>query len=331
MKAITLTQFGAPDVLTLTERPKPTPKQNELLIRVRATTVGIGDLWARRFNSISPADFSMAYPLWLAAKMTFGWNRPRISILGAELAGEVEALGQAVTNFRPGDPVFAYRGQALGAYAEYVCIPATGLVAPKPANLTFDEAATVPYGALTALSLLRRADIRPGQRVLIVGASGKIGSFALQLAKHQGAHVTGVCATARVPTVRALGADAVIDYTRETFTGNGQRYDLIFDVARHTSFTVCRTSLTAEGIYLLASFKTPQLWQMWQTSRRPGQRVICALSSETCADLLHVKDLVEAGALKTVVDRRFPLAQAAAAHRYMESGQRTGSVVITVN
>jgi len=330
MKAITFTEYGSPDVLKLTDVAKPTPKENEILIKIHATSVSVGDLWARNFKAISPNDFSMAYPLWVFARLAFGWNKPKIRIPGAELAGEVETIGSKVTLFKKGDQVFAYRGSSLGACAEYLCIPENGLVTLKPANMSFDEAATIPYGALTALNLLRKANIQPGQKVLIVGASGRIGSYALQLAKHYGAEVTGVCSPLRMGVVKALGADYVIDYTKEDFTQNGKTYDLILDVMNRSSFARCKNSLTTNGIYLLASFKTPQLWQMWRTSRSRGKRVICVLSLEKQADLLHIKELVEAGRLKTVIDKRFPLAQTAEAHRFMESGQRAGNVVITV-
>jgi NADPH:quinone reductase-like Zn-dependent oxidoreductase len=330
MKAIVYTEYGPPDVLKLTEVAKPTPKDNEILIKVHATSVKIGDIWARNFKAISPRQFSMPFPLWVLTHIAFGVNKPKINILGAELAGEVEAVGNKVTLFKKGDQVFGYRGPAFGANAEYLCMPENGLVALKPVNMTFDEAATVPYGAMTALNLLRKANIQRGQKILINGASGGIGSYAVQLAKHYGAEVTGVCGTPRVALVKALGASHVIDYTKEDFTQNGKTYDVIFDVLGKSSFSRCQNSLTENGIYLLASFKMPQLWQMLTTSMRGGKKVICALSSETPADLLHIKELVEAGEIKTIVDKRFPLEQTADAHRYMEAGQRVGNVVIIV-
>jgi len=330
MKAIVFTEYGAPDVLKLTEVAKPTPKDNEILIKVHATSVKIGDIWMRNFKAISPSQFSMSFPFWLLSRLMFGLNKPRINILGAELAGEVEAVGNKVTRFKKYDQVFGYRGPAFGAYAEYLCMSENGTVAIKPGNMTFAEAATVPYGAMTALNLLRKVNLQRGQRILINGASGAIGSFAVQLAKHDGAEVTGVCSTPRVNLVKALGADHVIDYTKEDFTQNGKTYEVIFDVLGKSSFSRCKNSLSENGIYLLASFKTPQLWQMLTTSLSGGKKVICALSSETSADLLHIKELVEAGKIKTVIDKRFPLEQAADAHRYMEAGQRTGSVVIVV-
>jgi len=328
MKAIVYTEYGSPDVLKLTEVAKPTPKDNEILIKVHATSVKIGDIWTRNFKAISPSQFSMSFPFWVLTRLMFGVNKPKINILGAEFAGEVEAVGNKVTLFKKGDQVFGYRGPAFGANAEYLSMSENGLVAIKPSNMTFAEAATVPYGALTALNLLRKVNIQRGQKILINGASGGIGSYAVQLAKHYGAEVTGVCGTPRVALVKALGADYVIDYTKEDFTQNGKTYDVIFDVLGKSSFSRCKNSLTENGIYLLASFKTPQLWQMLTTSRRGGKKVICALSSETPAGLLHIKELVEAGKIKTIVDKRFPLEQTADAHRYMEAGQRAGNVVI---
>ncbi|MCI0555865.1 MAG: NAD(P)-dependent alcohol dehydrogenase [Anaerolineae bacterium] len=328
MKAIVYTEYGSPDVLKLTEVAKPTPKDNEILIKVHATSVKIGDIWARNFKAISPSQFSMSFPFWVLTRLMFGVNKPKINILGAEFAGEVEAGGNKVTLFKKGDPVFGYRGPAFGANAEYLCMSENGLVAIKPSHMTFAEAATVPYGAMTALNLLRKVNIQRGQKILINGASGGIGSYAVQLAKHYGAEVTGVCGTPRVALVKALGADHVMDYTQEEFTQNGKTYDVIFDVLSKSSFSRCQNSLTENGIYLLASFKTPQLWQMLATSIRGRKKVICALSSETPADLLHIKELVEAGKIKTIVDKRFPLEQTAEAHRYMEAGQRAGNVVI---
>lgn len=330
MKALVYEQYGLPEVLHLKEVAKPTPKENEILIRVRATPVGYGDITARNFKNISPREFNMALPLWLMAKLAFGLDKPKINILGAEFAGEVEAVGQNVTRFKPGEAVFGYRGQALGANAEYLCMPENGLVAPKPANLSLEEASTLPYGAMTALSLLRKVNLQPGQKILINGASGGIGSYAIQLAKHSGAHVTGVCGTRRMGLVKALGADEVLDYTQTDFTRNGQRYDVILDVLGRSSFGKCKNSLTPNGYYLLASFKTPQLLQMLITSFTSGPKVICALSAESLADLQLIKELAEAGKIKALVDKRFPLERAAEAHRYLEAGQRTGSVVITL-
>lgn len=330
MKAIVYREYGPPDVLQLQEVDKPAPKDNEILIKVHATPMNYGDITARDFSHISPREFNMPALLWLPARMSFGWNKPKINILGSELAGEVEAVGRDVKKFKPGDQVFAYLGMKMGANAEYVCIPENGTVAIKPANMTYEEASTMPYGAVMATSLLKKANIQAGQKVLINGASGGIGSMAVQLARHFGAEVTGVCGTPRLEYVRSLGADKVIDYTREDFTRNGETYDLIFDVLGRSSFARCKSSLSPNGIYLLASFKMKPLFQMLWTSRSDGKKVICALSSEKPDDLVFIKELAEAGKIKSVIDKCFPLERTAEAHRYVESGNKAGSVVITL-
>ncbi len=330
MKAIIYTEYGSPDVLQLKEVAKPAPKDNEVLIRIHATPVNFGDLLARNFKRVTPRQFTMPLLLWLPARLAFGFRKPKKQILGSEFAGEVEAVGAEVTRFKPGDQVFGYRGQSMGAYAEYVCMPETGMLAIKPDNMTFEEAATVPYGALTALSLLRKVNLQRGQKVLINGASGGIGSAAVQLAKHYGAEVTGVCSTPRLGFVTALGADKVIDYTKEDFTCNGETYDVIFDILGKSSFGRGKKALKPKGIYLFASFKTKQLVQMLRTKVAGGQKVVCALSSEKPEDLAFIKELTEAGKYKAIIDKHYPLAQAAEAHRYAESGHKAGSVVIAV-
>jgi NADPH:quinone reductase-like Zn-dependent oxidoreductase len=330
MKAIVYTEYGPPDVLQIQEIEKPTPKDNEILIRVYATSVNIGDIWARNFKEISPRKFTMPFPLWLPARMYFGFTKPKINILGSEFAGEVVSIGKDVKQFRKGNQVFGYRGQSMGANAEYLCMAEDGLVSVKPSNMTYEEAATVPYGALTALNLLRKINIRRGQKVLINGASGGIGSAAVQLAKYFGAEVTGVCATPRLEFVKALGADHVIDYTKEDFTKSGETYDLIFDILGKSSFTKCKNSLKRNGIYLLASFKMKQLFQMLWTSIIGNKKVICALSSENPNDLIFIKELVEAGKIKAIIDKRYPLEQIAGAHRYIEKGHKRGNVVLTM-
>ncbi len=330
MKAIILTNYGPPDVLQLKEVAKPAPKDNEVLIRVHATPVNFGDTFARNFKEISPRKFNMPFLFWFLAKMSFGFSKPKIAILGSEFAGEVEAVGQDVKRFRPGDQVFGYLGMSMGTYAEYLCMPEDGLVATKPANMTYEEAAAVPYGAITALNLLRKVNIQSGQKVLINGASGGIGSAAVQLAKYYGAEVTGVCGTPRLGFVKSLGADKVIDYTQEDFTQNGETYDLIFDILGKSSFSRCKSSLKPNGIHLFASFKLKQLFQMLWTSMLGSQKVICTLSMEKTEDLIFIKELVEAGKIKAIIDRCYPLEQAAEAHRYVETGLKQGNVVITV-
>jgi NADPH:quinone reductase-like Zn-dependent oxidoreductase len=330
MKAIVYSDYGSPDVLHLKEIPTPAPKDNEILVRVHAASVNFGDLIARKFNTITPKSFSMPSPLWLPTRLLFGFNSPKKQILGSEFAGVVEATGNAVKRFQTGDSVFGYRGMNMGAYAEYLCVPEDGLVALKPSTMTFEDAATVPYGALTALSLLKKGRIKRGEHVLINGASGGIGSFAVQLANVYGARVTGVCSTRRMEFVRSLGADRVIDYTREDFTREDETYDLIFDVPGTCSFSACKHSLKPHGRYQVVSFKMKQLMQMVWTSLFGRRKVICALSSETLEELLEIKELADAGKIKTIVDRAFPMEHAAEAHRYAEDGQKKGHIVITM-
>jgi len=330
MKAVVVTQYGSPDVLQVRDVPKPAPKDNEVQIKIHATSVGYGDIICRNFSHISPREFNMPFLFWIMARLAFGFRTPKKQILGAEFAGEVESIGKVVTRFKIGDPVFGFRGAGFGANAEYLCMPEDGLVALKPANMTYEAAATVPYGALTALNLLRKVNIQPGQTVLINGASGGIGSAAVQLVKHFGAQVTGVCSTPGMAYVKALGADKVIDYTHEDFTKQADTYDLIFDILGKGSFAQAKRVLKSNGRYLFASFKMKQLFQMLWTSRIGSKRVICALSMEKPEDLILIKGLVEAGKITAIIDRCYPLEQTAEAHRYVEKGRKTGSVVITI-
>lgn len=331
MKAIFFTEYGSPAVLQLKEVAKPTPKDNEILVRIHATPVNYGDLTARNFAHLTSSEFNMPALLFVPARISFGWNKPKINILGSELAGQVEAVGKQVTRFKPGDQVFAYVGMNMGANAEYICLPENGTVALKPANLSYDEAATLPYGAVMAVSLLKKARLQPGQKVLINGASGGIGAMAVQLAKYYGAEVTGVCGTPRLEYVKSLGADKVIDYTQQDFTQNGETYDLIFDILGRSSFSRCKGSLKPQGIYLLASFKSQALFDMlWTSLTGRKQRVICAMADEKAENLVFIKELVEAGKVKALIDKRFPLEKTAEAHRYIEKGHKQGQVVITV-
>ena len=331
MKAIVYTEYGSPDVLHLTEVEKPTPKDNEVLIRIDATTVNFGDMLARNFKAVSPRKFNMPFLFWLPARLAFGFNKPRKHILGSEFAGKIEDVGKDVTRFKKGDQVFGYLGESMGAYAEYRCVPESGCVSMKPSNLSCAKAAVIPYGAIMALSLLRKAKIQPGQQVLINGASGGIGSAAVQLARHFGAEVTGVCGTPRLEFVKSLGADRVIDYTKEDFTQGSETYDLIFDVLGKSSFSHCKRSLKPNGIQLFASFKMKQLFQMLWTSMIGSRKVICAIAPGSLEDLISVRELVEAGKIKAIIDRCYPLEQTAEAHRYVESGHKQGHVVITID
>jgi NADPH:quinone reductase-like Zn-dependent oxidoreductase len=330
MKAIVYAEFGPPEVLHGAELPKPAPKDNEVLVRVHATPVAYGDLLARNMKNVTAREFNMPLPLLLPTRMTFGFSKPKVNVLGSEFAGEVEATGSAVTRFKPGDQVMGYLGPRMGAYAEHLCMPETGMLTLKPANMSYVEAAAVPYGAIMATSLLRHGHVQPGHKVLINGASGGIGAAAVQLAKYFGAEVTGVCGTPRLETVKALGADRVIDYTAEDFTQNGESYDLILDILGRSAFSRCKHSLTQNGVYLLASFKMKALLQMLWTKMFGSKKVICAFASEKVADLEFVRGLIEAGKYRSFVDRCFPMEQAAAAHRYAEAGQKRGAVVITM-
>ena len=330
MKAIVYTEYGSPDVLQLKEIEKPSPKNNEILIRVYATSVNFGDTMARNFKAVTPRQFNMPFLFWLLAKISFGLRQPKITVLGSEFAGEIEAVGRDVKRFKQGDQIFGYPGQNFGAYAEYLCMPEDSVLAIKPTNMTYEEAAVVPYGAIMALPLLRRVNIQLGQKVLINGASGGIGSAAVQIAKYFGAEVTGVCGTPRVEFVKSLGADKVIDYTKEDFTKNGETYDLIFDILGKSSFSRCKSSLKPNGILLYASFKMRQLSQMLWTSMTAGKKVICAIAPGSIEDLNSVKELIEAGTIKSVIDRSYPLEQTSDAHRYVEEGFKKGNVVITL-
>ncbi len=331
MKAIIYTEYGPPDVLHMNQVEKPETKDKDVLIKVHATTVNYGDLVARDFKSITPQQFNMPYLFWLGARAFFGSKKPKIQILGSEFAGEIEAVGKEVTQFKKGDPVFGYLGQNMGAYAEYVAMPESGAVVIKPENMTFEEAATVPYGAIMALHLLTKVGVQSGQNVLIIGASGGIGSAAVQIAtRHFGAHVTGVCGRPRVEFVKSLGADNVIDYTKEDFTQSDETYDLIVDVLGKSSFSRCKDSLNKNGRYLRASFKSKELLQMVGTGMAGNKKVVCALAPGSQNDLKTVKELIEAGKIRAILDKSFPLEQAAEAHRYVEDGHKQGHVVITI-
>lgn len=330
MKAVVHTQFGAPEVLHLAEVDAPAPGEKEVLVRVQASSVNFGDLLARDFASVTPGSFAMPALLWIPSRLAFGINKPRMPILGNEFSGVVEAVGGKVTQFRVGDAVFGYRGSKMGAYAEHIVMPEDGVITHKPGQMSFEEAAALPYGALMAYGLLKQAKIEPGQKVLILGASGGIGGYAVQLARHFGAEVTGVCGAPRMDLVRSLGAHKVIDYAREDFRQNGERYDLIFDIIHKTDFERCKGSLTSGGRYMLVSFKAPELLQMLWTSAFGRQKVICAMTAESREHLEIIRTLAEAGTIRAVVDRCYPMAQAAEAHHYAESGQRKASIVITM-
>lgn len=331
MKAAVYTEYGPPEVLKIAEVKTPSPGDNELLVKVRASSVNYGDLTARDVPRLTPAKFNMPTPMWPMVRLAFGVFRPRLRILGNEYAGVVEQVGAGVTRYRPGDEVFGYLGMRMGAYAEYLCVEETACVAPKPSAMTFEEAAVTPYGAMMAHALLSKVDPRPGQRILVNGASGGIGSAAVQLAKfHFGAEVTGVCGTPRMDFVKSLGASEVIDYTEGDFTRRAGTYDVIFDILGRSSFSRCRRCLKPDGRCLPASFKTRRVLQMLWTGLFGGKKVVCAFASDSAADLARVREMVEAGTIRAIVDKVFPLTDVAAAHRYVEEGRRKGQVAVSV-
>jgi NADPH:quinone reductase-like Zn-dependent oxidoreductase len=309
MKAIICTKYGPPDVLQLREVEKPVPKDNEVLIKVHATTVTVSDCLVRsgKVNIL----------LWIPMRIFVGFRRPRNPILGLELSGEIEAIGKSVKRFKKGDRVFAFTGKRFGAFAEYACLPENGLrmpadslIAINPSNITYEEAAAVPSRGALAFYFLKKGNIRNGQKVLIFGASGGVGTFAIQLAKYYGAKVTGVCSAANLELVKSLGADKVIDYTKEDFTKRGEFYDLIFDAVgkRFSSKLQCKNALTSNGKFISVD-DTPKI---------------------RIEDLVLLKELIETGKIKPVIDRCYSLEQIADAHRYVEQGHKRGNVIITI-
>ncbi len=313
MRAVICTKYGPPDVLKIIEIEKPLPKDDEVLIKIHATTAHVGDTRIRRFD-IPLVKLPVLRQLqWFLARLALGFRGPRNKILGFELAGEIELVGKDVSKFKKGDQVFAMLGMSFGGYAEYICLPEDGMVALKPVNMTYEEAAAgLSTGALVALVCLRKANIQTGQKVLIYGASGSIGTYAVQLAKHFDAEVTGVCSSTNLELVKSLGATKVIDYTKEDFTQSPEKYDVIFDAVDKLPSSRSKLALKDTGIYL-------------NSNKDSGSG-----SDLKIENLIFLKELAEAGQLKAVIDRHYPLEEIVEAHRYVDKGHKKGHVVITV-
>lgn len=317
MKAAVYTQYGSPEVLQIKEVVKPAPKSNEILLKIKSTAVNSGD-W--RLRKADP----------FAVRFIFGLIRPKINILGSVFSGEVESVGEGVTHFKVGDSVFGHTDMRLGSYAEYKCLPENASMALKPVNIAHQEAAVIPFGGVTALHFIKKAAIEPGQKVLVVGASGAVGSAAVQLAKSYGAVVTGVCSTANIDLVKSIGADRVIDYTKEDFTQNGEVYDVIFDTVNTISVTRALKSLAKNGIMILSAAGMPEMLQGLWISMTSNRKVMTGVISHNAADIVFLKELIEAGKFKPIIDKTYPLEQIAEAHAYVEKGHKKGNVAIEI-
>lgn len=328
MKAVVWTKYGSPNGLQLQEAEKPTPKDNQILVKIQATTVTAGDCEMRRLQ--------LPLMLSLPMRLYVGFLKPkRIPVLGQELAGEIEAVGQDVTAFKKGDQVFGTTGFGFGAYAEYICLPekpndTQGTVAAKPTNLSYEEAAAVPTAGFEALHFLRKANIQPGQKVLIIGAGGSIGTFAVQLARHFGAEVTGVDSSEKLDMLRTIGANYVIDYTKEDCTNSGEAYDLIIDVVGRRGVVRRLKLLKPDGYYFLAYAGLSHILLGLWTSLISNKKLKIEAAGQKKEDLLFLKELIEAGKLKPIIDRRYLLERTAEAHRFAETGQKQGNIVVTV-
>jgi NADPH:quinone reductase-like Zn-dependent oxidoreductase len=317
MKAAVYVQYGEPGVVRVKEVDKPVPKNNEVLIKIKATAVNSGDVRLRKADPFS-------------VRFIFGLLKPKKNILGTVFSGEVESVGRDVTKFKVGDAVFGHTDMRLGAHAEYKSVPENGSLALKLANISHAEAAAIPFGGVTALHFIKKANIQPGQKVLIVGASGAVGSAAVQLAKSFGADVTGVCSTANMALVKSLGADQVIDYTKEDFTQNGEIYDVIFDTVKAISVSRSLQSLSKNGIMILSAAGMSEMLQGLWISKTSNRKVLTGVISHTASDIIFLKGLIETGKLKPVIDKAYPFEQIAEAHAYVEKGHKKGNVIINI-
>lgn len=322
MKAFVYEKYGPPEVLQLRQIEKPAPKDNEVLIKIHATTVTSAD-WRVR-------SLSVPFGFRFITRLVFGFSRPKQPILGSELAGVIECVGKKVSKFKVGDPVIAFSDAAMGCHAEYKCMPEDGAVVLKPSCLTFEEAAALSFGGTTALDFLRRGKLKPGESVLINGASGAVGTAAVQLAKHFGATVTGVCSTANVELVRSLGASHVIDYTQEDFTQNAKTYDVIVDTVGTARYARSKGSLKQKGRLLMILATLPDMLQALWWSLTSNKRVVAGPATVRVEDLHFLAGLAEAGEFKPVIDRHYPFEQITEAHRYVDTGHKKGNVVITL-
>jgi len=318
MKAIECTKYGAPEVLQIKEVEKPSPRDNEILIKIHATSVSSGDARMRRADPF-------------VIRLLFGFKKPRKSILGVVIAGKIEAIGQSVTNYKIGDQVFGSTGMNFGAHAEYVSVPEDAVLALKPENMTFEEAAAIPFGATASMHFLRIANMQQGQKVLIYGASGALGTMAVQLAKNYGAEVTAVCSTSNFELMKSLGADKVIDYTKEDFTRNGEKYDVVFDTLGKSPFRKTMKSLKRDGQLLLANAGIGTMIGGAITSIFSSKKVVSGVIKETVEDMNFFKQLFEEGKLKAVIDRIYTLKQIVEAHTYVDKGHKKGNVVVAIN
>lgn len=318
MKAAVYTRYGPPEVLQIHELPKPEPKDGEILIKIYATSVNSGDCRLRKADPF-------------AVRFFFGFFKPKKPVLGNTLSGEVEAIGPNVSLFKAGDLVFGATRMLLGAYAEYICLPETGALAIKPDQLSHEEAAALPFGGTTALHFLRKANIQPGQSVLIYGASGAVGTAAVQIAKHFGAVVTGVCGPTNLDMVHSIGADKVIDYTQTDFSKSGQRYDVVYETVNKTPVSSCLAVLKTGGTLILGAAMLPQMLRVAWASLVGRKKVVAGVAVETAEALQYLHTLVAAGQLKAVIDKTYTLEQIAEAHRYVDKGHKKGNVAVVVD